>query len=329
MKVPFLWSGKENRYQRQEVIFGKQGQKRLSKSKVTIVGLGALGGMCSILLARAGVGQIHIIDGDVVEFVNLHRQLLYTENDVDKAKAAAAHAYLSTVNQDVKVSFDVAELNSRNAEQVIRKRDLILDCTDNLETRFLINDFCRKKKIPWISASAVRDLGRVIAFTHSKNSPCFRCIYEKKKHLMDCDNSGILNTVAAITGSLQSQAVIDLLLGKNPPSSLSRISLDSIVHVGVTRRNNCPLCAEKKFDYLNALPKKKIRKRGASYQFSGKPKNLRVLKDRLERFGKVDDYDTHLRFGNMIIFSDGRVIIRSESQEEAKVLYTKYFEGAL
>ncbi|MBU1975657.1 MAG: HesA/MoeB/ThiF family protein [Nanoarchaeota archaeon] len=325
MKVPFLLHGRENRYERHEIIFRKSGQKRISKSKVSIIGLGALGGIVSTIMARAGVGQIQLIDGDLVEFVNLHRQFLYNEDDVGQAKALCAKKNLEKINSDIKISYDILEVGPNNIDNVLKKKDLILNCTDNLYARFVINDYCRKKKLKWVNASAVRDIGCVMNFYHDKNSPCYRCLYENKSNELSCENSGVLNTLTTMVGAIQANEALKILLGKTPEKDMIRITLDSIDKIKFKRNQHCPLCSDKKFEFLDGKNKPRIKQSGGSVHFYGRSINLKTMQTKLKKHGKVEDYSDYLRFNNIIAFRDGRVIIRTQSEAEAKALYSKYF----
>jgi len=182
------------RYLRQEIFreIGKKGQSKLRKSTVAIVGLGALGSVSAELLARAGIGKLIVIDRDIVELSNLQRQSLYDESDIGKPKAIAAKEKLSKINSEIKIDIFIDDLNRENIDKILSLRgkyidekfnkivennkknknniDLILDCTDNLETRFLVNDFSIKNKIPFIYSSAVGSKGYVFNVMPVKNS---------------------------------------------------------------------------------------------------------------------------------------------------------------
>ncbi|HMA05890.1 MAG TPA: HesA/MoeB/ThiF family protein, partial [Methanomicrobiales archaeon] len=143
---------KANRYNRQLLLpeIGVEGQRRLGESRVTIVGMGALGSCAAGTLVRAGVGKVVLIDRDLVELHNLQRQVLYTEEDLDRPKALAASEILKKVNTTVEIEAHAVDLNPSNAEELLKDSDVVLDGTDNLQTRFLVNDVCVKHRIPWI-----------------------------------------------------------------------------------------------------------------------------------------------------------------------------------
>ena len=224
------------RYIRQEIFseIGKEGQKRLRKSSVAVVGLGALGSVSASLLARAGIGKLILIDRDIVELSNLQRQSLFDENDIGKPKALAAKENLSKINSDVETVSVIDDLNYNNINEIIsmnnnfniekinnqiykktnkNKIDLILDCTDNLETRFLLNDYSIKTKIPFIHSSAVGSKGCVFNVMPGK-TPCIRCFLKEAQQLDTCDTAGVVNTITNLIPSVQVNEAIKIILNK-------------------------------------------------------------------------------------------------------------------
>src|SRR3989344_2567536 len=211
------------RYTRQEIFseIGKDGQNKLGKSSVVIVGLGALGSVSAELLARAGIGKLILIDRDIVELSNLQRQSLYDEGDIGKPKALAAKEKLNKINSEVEIDFYVEDLNSGNINEIIsingnynnvknnkkyiknnKNTDLILDCTDNLETRFLINDFSVKNRISFIYSSAVGSKGYVFNVIQKKTA-CLKCFLKEAAQLGTCETVGVLNTITNLISSIQ------------------------------------------------------------------------------------------------------------------------------
>src|SRR3989344_9585267 len=194
------------RYIRQEIFseIGKEGQKRLRKSSVAIVGLGALGSVSAELLARAGIGKLILIDRDVVELSNLQRQALYDESDIGKPKALAAKEKLRKINSEIEIEFYIDDLNFENIGKIInvKSADLILDCTDNLETRFLINDFSIKNKITFIYSSAVGSKGYIFNVIQKKTA-CLKCFLKEAAQLGTCETVGVLNTITNLISSIQ------------------------------------------------------------------------------------------------------------------------------
>ncbi len=236
------------RYSRQEKLIGKNNQDLLLKKNVTIIGLGALGSNSANLLARAGINLI-LIDYDKIDLSNLQRQNIYTEDDVGKNKVETAKKYLEKVNSEIKIKIHNIKLTKENINLI--KADLVLDCTDNLEIRFLINDFCSKNKIPWIHAAAIQDKGLIFNVIPGKF--CFNCIYNNINDMDRCEDIGVLNTITTLVSSLQVNEAIKILLNKGYETNLLRISLENnnFEKIKVNKNPNCEVCkgkmAEKKF----------------------------------------------------------------------------------
>src|SRR5690348_783603 len=208
----------ESRYSRQ-VLFagiGEEGQRRLRESQAVVVGCGATGAALATLLARAGIGALRIIDRDYVEFSNLQRQLLYDEQDARESlpKAVAAARKIAKLNSEVKVSAEIADLSPANAERLLSYAAVILDGTDNFETRFLINDVAVKTATPWIYAAAVGSYAATMNIVPGETA-CLACIFPEPPRgaIETCDTAGILNSAAVIAASLAATEAIKLLVG--------------------------------------------------------------------------------------------------------------------
>jgi len=208
------------KYLRQEIFIGKSSQKKLMNSKVCIVGVGALGTLCSELLVRAGVGTLILVDNDKIELDNLQRQHLFSEEDVGKAKVRVAKRVLFSLNSDV----DVFEFNCVLSKDNLSllNCDLVLDCVDNLETSYLINDYCRKKKIPLVFGSAIRSEGYV--FNVLKGSS-LHSVFNGAKTFEKCESQGVLNTITSLIASVQINEAIKILTGKKFERDLLRFDL--------------------------------------------------------------------------------------------------------
>ncbi|MBS3155836.1 HesA/MoeB/ThiF family protein [Candidatus Woesearchaeota archaeon] len=207
------------RYARQEKLIGKQAQKELSKKTVTIVGLGALGTNVSSLLARAGI-NLRLIDFDKIDLTNLQRQSLYTEKDINKQKAIISKTRLKEINSEISITSFNEKLNDSNLH--LLDSDLVIDCTDNLTTRFLINDYCYNK-IPWIHTAAIKETG--VLFNILPNKPCLKCIYKKNIDLDRCEEFGVLNSIVSLIASLALTQSIKILLNKDPEANLLRFNI--------------------------------------------------------------------------------------------------------
>jgi len=207
------------RYLRQTAFMGigEAGQTILGRSRVAIIGIGALGTVSANCLARAGVGFLRLIDKDHVERINLHRQTLYTEEDADKEvpKAVAACSFLARVNSEIRLEPIVAELNADNAEAMLGDVDLVLDAVDNWNTRFHINRVCRKQSLPWIYCAALGSEGMTMNFLPGEH-PCLECVAPQQT-LADsqptCETMGVLNMTTGGIAAIQSAEAVKILLG--------------------------------------------------------------------------------------------------------------------
>jgi adenylyltransferase/sulfurtransferase len=207
------------RYIRQTAFapIGETGQRTLSTSRVAIVGTGALGTVSANCLARAGVGLMRLIDKDHVEKINLHRQILFTEEDAQYRipKASAACSFLARVNSEIQMEPVVDKLDADNAESLLDNIDIVLDAVDNWETRFLVNRVCRKKNIPWIYCAALGSEGMTMNFL-PYDCPCLQCVVPQQTLARDqptCVSMGVLNMTTGAIAAIQAAEAIKILLG--------------------------------------------------------------------------------------------------------------------
>lgn len=221
-------------YSRQDLVLGKN---NLSKKTVAVLGLGAIGTNSANLLARAGLKLI-LIDRDKVERSNLSSQSIYTKNDLNKPKSAQLSNHLKEINKNIK-EYN-ADINSSNINLI--KSALVLDCTDNMGTRFLISDYCKEHNIPLVHAAAIKTLGTIFV---SYKGPCLRCIYKKDTMLEDCSTAGILNTTASLIASLQCSEALKILAKKPFERHLLRINLATNEITKIKINKNCELCKNK------------------------------------------------------------------------------------
>jgi len=262
MKINFREEEQE-RYSRQ-ILFqgiGKEGQDKLSKSKVLIIGCGGLGAVSSELLARAGVGYLKIIDRDFIELNNLQRQILFDENDIKEGlpKAIAAKRKLIKINSKVKIEALVEDANRFNIETLLQDVDLVVDATDNFETRFLINEACVKKSKPWVYGACVESYGLTMNIIPGK-TPCFKCILEKipaPGSAPTCETVGVINSIVAVIASFQCAEVLKMLTNNYGQLNKNLLTIDlwknDIQHIDISNVNtdhNCPVCDYKQFKLL-------------------------------------------------------------------------------
>ncbi|MBS3106502.1 HesA/MoeB/ThiF family protein [Candidatus Woesearchaeota archaeon] len=313
------------RYSRQELVIGKEWQKKLSKSSVAILGVGALGTVASELLARAGVGKLLLIDRDVVEETNLQRQTLFSEKDVGIPKAEAAAKRLRGINSQIKIISRVADVNHRTIGSLLASSDLILDCTDNLSTRFLLNEYAKKNKKFWIHGGAIREEGNVMLV--SPSAPCFRCTFGEAKNLETCDTVGVLGTVTAMIGALQAHLAIQFLIGKKISQELVHVTLSPLRVSRIQTKKN-PLCAvcRGRYDYLDGKKEPRILTYGCSgmFHFFLDTIDLHAVQRKLQRIGEVRTSKDALFFQNLTIFRSGKVLVKVNHEREAKAAIAKY-----
>jgi len=210
-----------NRYSRQIALpeFGAEGQRRLAKGSVGIVGAGGLGSPAAIYLAAAGVGRIGIIDFDVVDESNLHRQVLYGTKDVGASKLDAARARLQDLNPDIDIETHDTALTSENALEILGNYDVVIDGSDNFPTRYLVNDACTILGKPNVYGSVFRFEGQLSVFD-ARVGPCYRCLYPDpppQQLVPNCAEAGVLGVLPGIIGAMQAAEAIKLLAGIGEP----------------------------------------------------------------------------------------------------------------
>jgi adenylyltransferase/sulfurtransferase len=333
------------RYSRQ-ILFaelGEQGQERLLASRAVIAGCGALGSFHAAALARAGVGQIVIIDRDFVEPSNLQRQWLFDESDAAQAlpKAAAAAMKLAAVNSGVRVEPRIHDLTAGNAEDLLLPSDVILDGTDNFEARYLINDVAVKHGVPWVYGAAVGSYGLTMPVFPGK-SACLACLFPEPPggEQPTCDTAGILNAVTSLIASLQVADALRILAGKGeivePRLLTADVWKNSFRTVSTKERNpECVVCGRRQFAHLDARRRRPVSLCGRNaVQVHGRQGalDLQALRAALEPLGSVRANEYVLRFFcspyEMTIFPDGRAIIKgTEDPSVARSLYARYIGG--
>jgi molybdopterin-synthase adenylyltransferase len=334
----------QNRYARQIILqnIGEEGQEKLLKSSVAIVGCGALGTVAANNLARAGVGKITIIDRDFVELNNLQRQMLFDENDIGAPKAVAAAEKIVSINSDIEVYPIIKDVNYTNVEEILSGVDLVIDGTDNIQIRMLINDVCVKNRIPWIYTGAIGTSGMSMNIIPEK--ACLRCLYPglpKAGSLPTCDTMGVLNTITVIMGSLETTEAIKILLGfyDDVESTNSNLlvydtwnqSFDSII---VKKNVKCECCGNENYEFLDSDEQEIITSlcgRNAIQITPADPKELSLngIGEKLEKLGTVKCTDFIMLFKNdeteISLFRDGRAIIKGTDDETvARTIYARY-----
>lgn len=317
---------------------GEQGQNRLLRAHVAIVGCGALGSFQAGALARAGVGKLTLIDRDFVELSNLQRQWLYDENDALQAlpKAVAAANHLRSVNSGCVIETVVADLTPTNIKDMLEECDLILDGTDNFETRYLINDFAVARGIPWIYGAAVGSYGLSMPVVPGRTA-CLACVYPVPPAGAQptCETVGVLGTVTSIVASLQCADAMKVLTGADLIPRITTVD----VWTGAIRQiemppgdETCRVCAQRVFEHLQGRGRAPISlcgRNAVQIHERHRPVDLRGLSDQLAPLGDVRVNEFALRFFpspyEMTIFPDGRAIIKGTTDVGvARSLYARY-----
>lgn len=331
------------KYSRQMLFagVGPEGQQRLLSSGAVIVGCGAIGAAVANLLARAGVGRLRILDRDFVESSNLQRQILFDENDAREAlpKAVAAERKLRALNSEIAIEGAVADLNSKNIEELLSGFPLILDGTDNFETRFLINDFAVHSGTPWIYAAAVASYGLSFVI-RPRQTACLACLLETEGALgleETCDTVGVLGPIVNLVASLEAAEALKLLSGNEKSLHGRLISCDvwtgRFQSVQPERNPACRACVREDFPYLRGRAQPHVTMCGRdSVQIHerGRILDLPALERRLSStIPGVRQNGFLLRFQvapyEMTVFTDGRAILKgTKDPAVARSLYAKY-----
>ncbi len=230
----------------------KFGQERLKQSTVTVIGAGGLGSPALLYLAAAGVGTIRIIDSDTVDTTNLQRQIIYRHGDIGRSKAQAAAENAIDLNPYIQIQGISSRITYENARDLLQKSDLVLEGSDNFETKFCVNDSCVREKIPFITAGVLRFEGMVLGVRPGIDA-CFRCVYESSPAPEDvptCADAGVIGSMAGMIGTIQATEAIQFLLDTNrkDPGIFGKIlQVDSrrmdFRTVSVGRRSDCEICS--------------------------------------------------------------------------------------
>ncbi len=320
-------------------VIGVEGQRRLREARIAIVGCGALGSHSAELLARMGAGKLLLIDRDVVELENLHRQNFTEEHArAGLPKAVALAERLSEINSEVEIETVVTDVNPRNVMSLIRDADIVLDGTDNFETRFLLNDACIKLGKPCVFGAAVETYGMVYPVLPS--GPCLRDLMDSPPppgSVPTCDVVGILPTVAAMVSSQQVTEALKILLGIAETGRV--LFFDpwerAFDEIGVVRRQDCPSCVLYKFEYLSGEVRDAELCGSSSVHLSSRGAiDIEALYRRLsgvqdtrgELQLKLSAHTLYIkgRDFEMILFPDGRAIVKGVDLNRAKSLYARY-----
>lgn len=327
---------------------GEAGQRRLLGSRVLICGCGALGSVSSDLLARAGVGFLRIVDRDFLETGNLHRQVLFDESDVAGVlpKAVAAARRLGQINSDIQIEPIVADVTADNIAALAGDVDLIVDGTDNFETRFLLNDYAVANSRPWVFGGCVGAEGQALAILPGE-TPCLGCILPEPppaETQPTCETAGVIGPIVSVIAAMQSAEALKILSG-NPAAVNRRLTIvdlwgNQLRSIGVSElrgEKGCRTCGERDFAWLDG------RRGGGAVALCGRnsvqlassggtPTSLASLADKLRKLGQVSVNNYLLRAEidkyRFTVFADGRTIVGgTDDPAEARVVHAKYIGG--
>lgn len=340
------------RYSRQMLFteIGREGQRKLLASSVTLVGCGALGTVLADTLVRAGVGRLRICDRDTIERSNLQRQVLFDEDDIaaNLPKAEAATRKLRRINPDVTVESVVTDINPANIERFTGGADLLLDGTDNFETRFLINDLSVKTSRPWIYGAVIGAGGLCMPILPGE-TPCLRCVFEEApppEMNPTCDTAGVLGPAVNMVASAQAIEAIKILAGRSDAVNRHLMNIDAwsgrVTNLNVQsarERGDCVCCKQRRFDYLDGRAGSRtttlcgrnavqiIPTEWGSIDFDAVAGKLRAGGGdnvRVNRFMvrcTIGDHD-------VTVFADGRAIIKGTTDPDAARSVYARFVGA-
>jgi len=335
-----------SRYSRQELFagIGPDGQRRIRGVRVLVVGVGALGSSLAELMVRAGVGSATVVDRDYVEESNLQRQALFDQADADQSlpKAVAAERHLRRLNPEVRVEGIVADVHSGNVTALVSEADLVLDGTDNFETRFVLNDACVQARIPWVYGACVGAYGLALAVRPGK-TPCLKCILEEVPppgSSPTCDTVGVIAPIARVVAGIQAAEALKLAAGREEALLPGIVTVDlwkgTFEVKDLSRRKpSCPACTEGRFTDLDrpqtgaallcGREAVQIRPTG-----DGRP-DLEALAARLGAVAEVRANEHLVRFtvdgSEIVVFADGRALVKTKGladEARARALYARY-----
>lgn len=330
------------RYSRQ-VLFsgiGEAGQRKLGISSVVLVGCGATGAAAAGLLARAGIGSLAIIDRDFVEESNLQRQVLFDEADSRDSlpKAEAARRKIALFNSEIEVRAHVADLTPGNAHELLAGADMILDATDNFETRYLINDYAVEQRKPWIYSAAIGAYAATMNVLPGETA-CLACIFPEPPGgtVETCDTAGILNTAVNFAASIAVTEALKFLTGSRGTMRRTLLSCDlwrndwSEVSAS-TPRPGCEVCERRDFHHLRGEGRPHITlcgRNSVQIHEHHRPVDLPALEARLKAHGEVRSNRLLLRFTRgehtLTVFADGRAIVQGTTDAAlARSIYARF-----
>jgi len=329
-----------DRYSRQIRFagIGEAGQAKLAGAHVAVVGCGALGSFQAEALARAGVGRLRILDRDYVELSNLQRQWLFDESDAEQAlpKAVAAARRLARVNSTIAVEPVVADLTAANIDDLLEGVELILDATDNFETRYLINDYAVRGGVPWVYGAAVGSYGLELAILSGKTA-CLKCVYPTPPSgpQPTCETAGVLGSATSIIAALQVADALKILTGAPVQARLTTIDVwtSQMRQIAAPARDpDCACCARHDFVHLDGSDRTPISlcgRNAVQIHERRRPVDLVELGRRLQPLGetRINEFAMRAQLPpyELTVFADGRAIIKGTTDiGVARSVYARY-----
>ena len=335
------------RYHRQEIFYpiGREGQEKLGAGRVCIIGIGALGSAIANNLARAGVGYLRLIDRDIVELTNLQRQVLFTEEDAagEIPKAEAAREHLSHINSEIELDPIIADVNPHNVEKLIDDVDVIVDGTDNLEIRYLLNEACQKHNRRWVYGGVVGSGGLVMNILPGEG-PCLQCLlgdFPEDGSYDTCDTVGVISPITNMVAAYETAETMKLLVGDEEALVRQAISLDTwdsfTEFFDVDIDPDCPVCGRHIYERLEKRQKNYTASLCGHNAYQVTPEDdghfdYDGVVESLKGKGVVDRKKFFTTFVNdevdFKLFPDGRAIINNVPDgETARTLFAEYCEG--
>jgi len=330
------------RYSRQ-VLFagiGPEGQERIERAHVAVVGVGATGAAAASLVARAGAGRLTLIDRDFVEESNLQRQVLFDEADAREAlpKAEAARRKIAAFNSEIRIDARVADLTPGNIQELLGEAEIVLDATDNFETRYLLNDYAVEQGKPWIYAAAVGSYAVTMNVLPGETA-CLACIFPEPPGgaVETCDTAGILNSAVNLAASIEVTEALKWIVGARGRMRRTLLSCDLWTNewgevAAGTPRADCRVCAEHDFAHLRGEGRPHITlcgRNSVQIHERSRPVDLAEMEQRLRPHGNVRRNELLLRFERgahtMTLFADGRAIIQGTTDASvARTFYARF-----
>lgn len=243
-----------NRYSRHILLpeIDLEGQHRISRSKVAIIGAGGLGSPIALYLAASGVGQLSIVDHDSVDLGNMQRQIIYTSHDIGRGKSRSAAAALDRLNPDIRITSIESYATPKLLSELADSHDIIVDASDNFDTRFAINSACFAQHTPLVSGAAIRFQGQVSVFNpNNPTSPCYRCLYDDDEYdtIENCSDRGIFAPLTGIIGSIQASETLKLITTAGTPFTGQLLTINALTMqirtLTVQKDPKCPICSDR------------------------------------------------------------------------------------